>query len=104
MLAIGRAPNTEMLHVEKAGVELGRRGEVVVDRFSRTSAEHIYAIGDVTDRVQLTPVAIHEAMCFVKTAFEGKPTKPDHIHVPSAVFSTPELAGVGLTEMKALLL
>jgi glutathione reductase (NADPH) len=53
--------------------------------------------------VQLTPVAIHEAMCFVETAFKNNPTKPDHIHVPSAVFSTPELAGVGLTEMKALL-
>ncbi|HJW40167.1 MAG TPA: FAD-dependent oxidoreductase, partial [Rhizomicrobium sp.] len=61
MLAIGRAPNTEMLHVEKAGVELGKRGEVLVDRFSKTSADNIYAIGDVTDRVQLTPVAIHEA-------------------------------------------
>src|ERR1700761_4388938 len=104
MLAIGRAPNTKALHVEKAGVELGRRGEVKVDEYSRTSAPHIYAIGDVTDRVQLTPVAIHEAMCFVETAFKDNPTKPDHIHVPSAVFSTPELAGVGLTEMKALLL
>ena len=59
MLAIGRQPNTMALHVEKAGVELGKRGEVVVDGFSRTSAPHIYAVGDVTDRVQLTPVAIH---------------------------------------------
>jgi len=103
MLAIGRAPNTKALHVEKAGVELGKRGEVRVDDYSRTTAAHIYAIGDVTDRVQLTPVAIHEAMCFVETAFKDNPTAPDHIHVPSAVFSTPELAGVGLTEMKALL-
>jgi glutathione reductase (NADPH) len=102
MLAIGRAPNTEMLHVEKAGVELGKRGEVKVDRYSRTSAEHIYAIGDVTDRVQLTPVAIHEAMCFAKTAFEGVPTAPDHQNIASAVFTTPEIGVVGMSEMKAL--
>ena len=102
MLAIGRAPNTEMLHVEKAGVALGRRGEVVVDRYSRTSAEHVYAIGDVTDRVQLTPVAIHEAMCFVKTAFEGKPTAPEHENIATAVFTTPEIGVVGMSEMKAL--
>jgi glutathione reductase (NADPH) len=102
MLAIGRAPNTEMLHVEKAGVELGKRGEVTVDRFSRTSAEHIYAIGDVTDRVQLTPVAIHEAMCFAKTAFEGLPTAPDHQNIATAVFTTPEIGVVGMSEMKAL--
>ena len=102
MLAIGRAPNTEMLHVEKAGVELGKRGEVVVDRFSRTSAPHIYAIGDVTDRVQLTPVAIHEAMCFVKTAFGGQPTPADHENIPTAVFTTPEIGVVGMSEMVAL--
>jgi glutathione reductase (NADPH) len=102
MLAIGRMPNTLALHVEKAGVELGKRGEVKVDEFSRTSAPHIYAVGDVTDRVQLTPVAIHEAMCFVETAFKNNPTRPDHAHVPSAVFTTPELASVGLTEAMAL--
>ncbi len=102
MLAIGRQPNTMALHVEKAGVELGRKGEVKVDGYSRTSAPHIYAIGDVTDRMQLTPVAIHEAMCFVETAFKNNPTRPDHAHVPSAVFTTPELAAVGLTEMAAL--
>ena len=78
------------LHVEKAGVELGKKGEVVVDDYSRTSAPHIYAVGDVTDRLQLTPVAIHEAMCFVETAFKNNPTRPDHAHVPSAVFTTPE--------------
>jgi hypothetical protein len=59
-------------------------------------------VGDVTDRLQLTPVAIHEAMCFVETAFKDNPTRPDHIHVPSAVFTTPELGAVGLTEAKAL--
>jgi glutathione reductase (NADPH) len=102
MLAIGRAPNTEMLHVEKAGVELGKRGEVKVDHYSKTSADHIYAIGDVTDRVQLTPVAIHEAMCFAKTAFEGVPTAPDHQNIATAVFTTPEIGVVGMSEMKAL--
>ncbi|HWM61807.1 MAG TPA: glutathione-disulfide reductase [Rhizomicrobium sp.] len=104
MLAIGRMPNTLALHVDKAGVELGKRGEVTVDDYSRTSAPHIYAVGDVTDRVQLTPVAIHEAMCFVETTFKNNPTKPDHLHVPSAVFTTPELACVGLSEQKALLM
>ena len=102
LIAIGRHPNTDALHVDKAGVELGKRGEVKVDDYSRTSAPHIYAIGDVTDRIQLTPVAIHEAMCFVETAFKDNPTRPDHIHVASAVFTTPELASVGLTETKAL--
>ncbi|MEY4965348.1 MAG: glutathione-disulfide reductase [Pseudomonadota bacterium] len=102
MLAIGRLPNTMALHVEKAGVELGKKGEVKVDGYSRTSAPHIYAIGDVTDRMQLTPVAIHEAMCFVETAFKNNPTRPDHAHVPSAVFTTPELAAVGLSEATAL--
>jgi glutathione reductase (NADPH) len=103
LLAIGRQPNTDALHVEKVGVELGMKGEIVVDDYSRTSAPHIYAVGDVTDRLQLTPVAIHEAMCFVETAFKGNPTKPDHVHVPSAVFSTPELAVVGLSEEMALM-
>jgi len=102
MLAIGRQPNTASLHVEKAGVELGKKGEVKVDEYSRTTNPHIYAIGDVTDRLQLTPVAIHEAMCFVETAFKDNPTAPDHQHVPSAVFTTPELAAIGLTETKAL--
>ena len=102
MLAIGRQPNTAALHVEKAGVELGKKGEVKVDDYSRTSAENIYAVGDVTDRVQLTPVAIHEAMCFVETVFKNNPTKPDHRHVPSAVFTTPEIGSVGLSEDKAL--
>jgi glutathione reductase (NADPH) len=102
LLAIGRQPNTDALHVEKAGVELGMKGEVVVDEYSRTSTPHIYAIGDVTNRLQLTPVAIHEAMCFVETEFKGKPTKPDYTNVPSAVFTTPELAVVGMSEEKAL--
>ena len=103
LLAIGRQPNTMALHVEKAGVELGKKGEVKVDEYSRTSAPHIYAVGDVTDRLQLTPVAIHEAMCFVETVFKNNPTAPDHAHVASAVFTTPELAVVGMSEEKALL-
>src|SRR5262249_52667077 len=103
LVAIGRLPNTMALHVEKAGVELGKKGEVKVDHYSRTSAPNIYAVGDVTDRVQLTPVAIHEAMCFVETVFKDNPTSPDHAHVPTAVFSTPEIASVGLSEETALL-
>src|SRR6202000_3162029 len=91
------------LHVEKAGVELGKKGEVKVDGDSRTSAPNIYAIGDVTDRVQLTPVAIHEAMCFVETVFKSNPTRPDHVHIPTAVFSIPEMASVGLSEEMALM-
>jgi glutathione reductase (NADPH) len=102
MLAIGRHPNTRRLGLEKAGVTLGQKGEVIVDQYSKSNVEHIYAIGDVTDRLQLTPVAIHEAMCFVKTVFENKPTPVDHHLVPTAVFSRPEIATVGLTEAKAL--
>ncbi len=102
MLAIGRLPNTMALRVEKAGVELGAKGEVKVDAYSRTSTPHIFAVGDVTDRIQLTPVAIHEAMCFVETAFKNNPTRPDHLDVASAVFTTPELAAVGMSETRAL--
>jgi glutathione reductase (NADPH) len=102
MLAIGRLPNTDALGVDKAGVALGKHGAVQVDDYSRTNVDHIYAVGDVTDRLQLTPVAIHEAMCFVATVFANEPTRPDHVHVPSAVFTTPEIATVGLSEEKAL--
>ncbi|HEY8699004.1 MAG TPA: glutathione-disulfide reductase [Rhizomicrobium sp.] len=102
MLAVGRVPNTAGMGLERAGVELGERGEVRVDEYSRSSVEHIYAIGDVTDRLALTPVAIHEAMCFVRTVYEGKPTPVDHHLVPTAVFSQPEVASVGLTEAAAL--
>jgi glutathione reductase (NADPH) len=102
MLAIGRHPNTDGMGLDKAGVTLGTKGEVKVDQYSKTNLDHIYAIGDVTDRLQLTPVAIHEAMCFVKTVFENKPTPVDHHLVPTAVFSRPEIATVGLTEAKAL--
>jgi glutathione reductase (NADPH) len=102
MLAIGREPNSEGLGLEHAGVKTGKRGRVEVDEYSRTNVENIYAVGDVTDRLALTPVAIHEAMCLVKTIFEDTPTRPDHELVPTAVFSTPEIGTVGLTEAQAL--
>jgi len=101
MLAIGRVPNTDRLGLEKAGVETGPAGEIVVDDYSRTSAPNIYAVGDVTNRLQLTPVAIHEAMCLVDTVFRGKPTKPDLDCVATAVFSQPEIGTVGLSEDEA---
>lgn len=101
MLAIGRTPNTEGLGLEKAGVETGKTGEIVVDEYLRTSVPNIYAVGDVTNRVQLTPVAIHEAMCFIDTVFRGKPTSPDHDTIATAVFSQPEIGTVGLSEEEA---
>lgn len=102
MLAIGRTPNTAHMGLQKIGVVLGHRGEVKVDRFSQTSVPHIWAVGDVTDRLALTPVAIHEAIAFVKTVFENDPTPVDHTNVPTAVFSQPEIGTVGLSEAKAL--
>lgn len=101
MLAIGRIPNTEELGLDAAGVKTGARGEILVDAYSRTNVENIWAIGDVTDRVQLTPVAIHEAMCFVETVFKGNPTPVDHQDIATAVFSQPEIGTVGLTEEAA---
>jgi glutathione reductase (NADPH) len=102
MLAIGRVPNTDGMGLETIGVELGPRGRINADHFSRTNLPHIYAIGDVTDRLPLTPVAIHEAMAFVRTVYEGIPTPVDHTNVPTAVFSQPEIAAVGHTEAGAL--
>jgi glutathione reductase (NADPH) len=101
MYATGRLPNTEGLGLEAAGVTMGGRGEIVVDDYSKTSVDSIYAIGDVTDRVQLTPVAIREGQAFADTVFGGKPTIVDYSCVPSAVFSHPPLCGVGLTEGEA---
>ncbi|RVT87070.1 NADPH-glutathione reductase [Rhodobacteraceae bacterium CCMM004] len=101
IFATGRAPNTSGLGLEEAGVTTGRRGEILVDDYSQTSVPSIYAIGDVTDRIQLTPVAIREGMAFTETVFKGNPTKPDHALVPSAVFTQPELGTVGLTEEEA---
>lgn len=101
MFAIGRIPNTGGLGLERAGVDTDRTGAVIVDAFSRTNIENIWAVGDVTNRVQLTPVAIHEAMCFVETAFKDNPTKPDHETIATAVFSQPEIGTVGLSESDA---
>ena len=101
LFATGRAPNTGDLGLDAAGVETGRRGEIVVDAYSRTNVDHIYAIGDVTNRVQLTPVAIREGMAFVETVFKDNPTPVDHALIPSAVFTQPELGTVGLTEEEA---
>ena len=101
MLALGRLPNTEGLGLEEAGVELGKTGEIVVDDYSRTNVPSIWAIGDVTNRVQLTPVAIHEAMCLVDTLYRDKPTKPDLETIATAVFSQPEIGTVGLSEEDA---
>lgn len=101
MLALGRTPNTEGLGLEKAGVETGAVGEIRVDDYSRTSVDHIFAVGDVTNRVQLTPVAIHEAMCFLDTIYRDKPTRPDFDAIATAVFSQPEIGTVGLSEDEA---
>lgn len=101
MYATGRRPNTANLGLDKAGVKTGRNGEIIVDEYSQTSVPSIYAVGDVTDRINLTPVAIREGAAFVETVFHGRPTKPDHDLVASAVFTQPELGCVGLTEEQA---
>jgi glutathione reductase (NADPH) len=101
MFATGRLPNSEGLGLETAGIELGHNGAVPVDEDSRTSCPSIYAVGDVTDRVQLTPVAIREGQAFADTVFGGKPWRVDYGCIPSAVFSHPPMAGVGMTESQA---
>ena len=99
--ATGRAPSTKGLGLEECGVEIGRKGEVIVDDYSQSAVPSIYAIGDVTGRVQLTPVAIREGAAFTETVFKGNPTKVDHELVASVVFTQPELGTVGLTEDEA---
>ncbi len=101
LFATGRTPNSGGMGLEAAGVTVGRRGEVVVDEYSQTGVPSIYAIGDVTNRVNLTPVAIREGMAFVETVFKGNPTPVDHDLIPSAVFTQPEYGAVGLTEEAA---
>ncbi|MEM7598000.1 MAG: glutathione-disulfide reductase [Pseudomonadota bacterium] len=101
MFATGRDPNTADMGLEEVGVKLGRRGEIVVDEFSQTAVPSIYAIGDVTDRVNLTPVAIREGMAFVETVFNGNPTPVDHDLIPTAIFTQPEMGTVGLSEEEA---
>ncbi len=101
MYATGRLPNTRGLGLEAAGVETGAKGEVLVDRYSRSGVPGVHAVGDVTDRINQTPVAIREAEALVATVFRGQPTEPDHALVPVAVFTRPELATVGMTETEA---
>lgn len=101
LYATGRAPNTEGLGLAEAGVKLAPKGAIEVDPYSRTSVESIYAVGDVTDRMNLTPVALAEAMALVRTLFENRPTAMDYQNVPTAVFSNPPVGTVGLTESEA---
>jgi glutathione reductase (NADPH) len=101
LLATGRSPNTEGLGLKEVGIELGEGGQVMVDADNRSSVESVFAVGDVTDRVQLTPVAIREGQAFADTFFGNKPHQVDYGCIPSAVFSHPPLAGVGLTEGEA---
>ena len=101
LFATGRRPHSDGLGLESAGVEVNEKGAIKVDDYSRTTCESIYAVGDVTDRLQLTPVAIREGHAFADTVFGGNPRKVDYACIPSAVFSHPPLAGVGLTEAEA---
>lgn len=102
LLAMGRAPNTAGIGLEEAGVALGKLGEIVVDEFSRSSVDNIYAVGDVTDRKNLTPVAIREGHAVAENLFGGRSIKLDYDCIPTAVFSQPEAGTVGLTEEDAI--
>lgn len=101
LLATGRKPNTATLGLEAAGVALEWDGKVAVDEYSRTNVPSILAVGDVTDRVNLTPVAIHESMCLIETLYKDNPTAPDHELVATAVFTQPEVGTVGMSEEEA---
>ena len=101
MAATGRAPNSSNFGLEQLGVERGANGRIVVDEFSKSSVDNIFAVGDVTERRHLTPVAIHEATAFAETVFGGRPTPVDHSFIPTAVFSQPEIGTVGLAEEAA---
>ena len=101
MFATGRVPNTGRLGLETAGVEHDERGAVCVDDWSKTNVDSIYAVGDVTNRMQLTPIAIREGQAFADTVFNDDPHQVDYENVPAAVFSHPPIAGVGMTESKA---
>jgi glutathione reductase (NADPH) len=101
LYATGRDPNSRGFGLEEAGVRFGRRGEVAVDGWSQSSVPSIYAVGDVTGRIALTPVAIREGHAFADTVFRGVPRQADHSLVPSAVFTQPELGSVGMTEEQA---
>lgn len=101
LLAFGRVPNTTALGLERAGVETGKDGSVIVDTTSRTNVPNIYAVGDVSNQFNLTPVAIREGHAFADSVFGNNPTTIEYSNVPTAVFSTPEIGTVGLTEMEA---
>jgi glutathione reductase (NADPH) len=101
MYATGRTPNSRGIGLEEVGIELDNKGAVVVDARSKTSVDNIYAVGDVTNRINLTPVAILEGSAVAQTLFNGTPTAVDHSNVPSAVFSQPPMGSVGLTEAQA---
>jgi len=101
MYATGRRPNTKGMGLAEVGVRINEAGAVIVDEWQRSSVPNIYAIGDVTDRINLTPVAIAEGRAIAETLYNNNPTKMDHTHVPSAVFSQPPIGAVGLTEERA---
>jgi glutathione reductase (NADPH) len=101
MYATGRVPNTLGLGLDKAGVKLGTNGAVAVNEYSKTNIDSIYAIGDCTDRLMLTPVAIAEGRAVAETLFNDNPINLSYINVPTAVFSTPNVGAVGLTEAQA---
>ena len=101
MYATGRAPNTKGIGLDAVGIEINAKGAIAVDEYSQTNIDNIYAIGDVTDRINLTPVALAEGMAFVNTVFGNNPTAADRENVASAVFSQPPIATVGLTEHEA---
>jgi len=101
LLATGRIPNTDTLGLEAAGVAMEWGGKVAVNRYSCSNVASIYAVGDVTDRVNLTPVAIHEAMCLIETLYKDNPTAPDHELVATAVFTQPEVGTIGMSEEEA---
>lgn len=101
LFAVGRVPKTQGLGLEEAGIALTKNGAIKVDSYSKTAIDHIYAVGDVTDRVNLTPVAIREGAAFVETVFGENPTAYDHDTIPTAVFSQPEIGTVGLSEDEA---
>jgi len=101
LFAVGRKPNTDGLGLEAIGVEIGDNGKIKVDADNRSSVPSIFGVGDVTDRIQLTPVAIREGQAFADTFFGNKPCQVDYNCIPSAVFSHPPLAGVGMTEGEA---
>ncbi|WP_010161018.1 glutathione-disulfide reductase [Sphingomonas sp. PAMC 26617] len=101
LFATGRSPNTEGLGLDSAGVTMDDKGAIVVDEDNKSTCDSIYAVGDVTNRVQLTPVAIREGQAFADTMYGNKPHRVDYENIPSAVFSHPPMAGVGLTEAQA---